>query len=878
MDRFILVLVTDKISDRLADKVSHLITQPTKNSGSGSEVTERGKQSFAAKPKESLLDRPRNHYVNVVQSRHKNDDNPAEPEWEELILSVQDDGNHGLEIKMPKCFQCLQKQDDENNVQYNYSDTFVADQLHHIADKLPVPGSFLLDILWLTSGEEDFQVQGHLHLFGVLQRLQEWYNGNFTILSDRSLMGSTSSEMSGWKKWISYLSASVMSLDSGILGEDVPLCSNQNVVWKGWIKLTESRGVSSVSLPGFHLTKWEEDKSLSHQKSQAKFSVDFHQQTQEKTQQDELAMICAKNLDVVKVVKLEEIPAYFLSPIKYKLKLTPTQGANFDRSKIFLEWLCDAQNEIGVLTQLECKVCDDEAIHGTRQQYTTSKWKESVLKNPNDTTAPDVNIKGRLRNFQFLIIGNSSFECTAYMLHSVEELNGSVGHKLALWENTETTEQESKVTAREVLQELPLFDIGDLWKMENDLQEAQASAIKKWIDDRQNENLITSITHSELINVLDSARKEYLKHFTTDRTCRVTWSEELTDNLPTELDLSPSEWPERQALLNKESMSKKLQRIKTEDMMFRGEVIRAPDPDDSVRLDVREFLKYFKTSGEPAADDLSPVGVSDSNNRESSTTKLPMAVPNIERLSKADFKETLRMNYHGLNFCVESRNAEQLNERLNNLQSRYITHETSSTCTLEQASSPATMAMLAPSPAMPSSPHEEETTTDAKQRGRPTRLSSSQTPGSQKRKRKTTPSDGSISLKRPVRSSPRRVSLPRIAAIKKEESRTGVLRGQGSSRPRSASVGSGRAGIKSESRSEKHKRQLRYIVDDNLKKHGVTKDHACYGQCVTRLYNLSKSFLKDLKTSHGLVKEMKNVVESNVEQVVSFELRRANKV
>jgi hypothetical protein len=56
----------------------------------------------------------------------------------------------------------------------------------------------------------------------------------------------------------------------------------------------------------------------------------------------------------------------------------------------------------------------------------------------------------------------------------------------------------------------------------------------------------------------------------------------------------------------------------------------------------------------------------------------------------------------------------------------------------------------------------------------------------------------------------------------------------------------------------------------------MQRDHVCFRKCYNRLFNLSKSFLKDLRSSKTLVSEMHRVVDLNVSQVVDFELRQAH--
>ena len=77
-----------------------------------------------------------------------------------------------------------------------------------------------------------------------------------------------------------------------------------------------------------------------------------------------------------------------------------------------------------------------------------------------------------------------------------------------------------------------------------------------------------------------------------------------------------------------------------------------------------------------------------------------------------------------------------------------------------------------------------------------------------------------------------------------------------------------------ESRSDRNKAKLKEICLVTLKERGVKRSDAIFTNCFTRLYTISKSFVKDLKTSQNLREAMKKIVESNVDLIVTFEKGR----
>uniref|UniRef100_A0AAQ4NYF4 MDM2 binding protein n=1 Tax=Gasterosteus aculeatus aculeatus TaxID=481459 RepID=A0AAQ4NYF4_GASAC len=70
---------------------------------------------------------------------------------------------------------------------------------------------------------------------------------------------------------------------------------------------------------------------------------------------------------------------------------------------------------------------------------------------------------------------------------------------------------------------------------------------------------------------------------------------------------------------------------------------------------------------------------------------------------------------------------------------------------------------------------------------------------------------------------------------------------------------------------------LQEVVAKALKHHGITAEHPCFKACSKRLFDISKFYLKDLKTSRGLHEEMKKAASSNVKQVIDWVLEKTSK-
>lgn len=70
---------------------------------------------------------------------------------------------------------------------------------------------------------------------------------------------------------------------------------------------------------------------------------------------------------------------------------------------------------------------------------------------------------------------------------------------------------------------------------------------------------------------------------------------------------------------------------------------------------------------------------------------------------------------------------------------------------------------------------------------------------------------------------------------------------------------------------------LKEVVTETLKKHHITEAHESFDACSQRLFDISKFYLKDLKTSRGLFEEMKKTANNNVVQVIEWVVEKMSK-
>uniref|UniRef100_A0A8C6L4U7 MDM2 binding protein n=1 Tax=Nothobranchius furzeri TaxID=105023 RepID=A0A8C6L4U7_NOTFU len=340
------------------------------------------------------------------------------------------------------------------------------------------------------------------------------------------------------------------------------------------------------------------------------------------------------------------------------------------------------------------------------------------------------------------------------------------------------------------------------------------------------------------------------------------------------LSLQPSDWPERSVLHNIENLQRRRQRRKL-GLLGPGSSESLLGPKDSQRgstalLDAKELLKHFSSDGVPTGD-LQPLAI----NRGANLFQLsPDLSP--RRVSQMSFRMASASHYHGIEFCLDTQSSLDRDQAFARLQSRLIRYETQTTCSKEPcaltfAPSPA------PSPAVMSEPGSVPDG-ETLQNNDVAHL---------KRKSRELDIVGGFPRKRLVKSESNDSLCSQSSCNSGPHTDFRSLRQQPirsqstSSSIRTASATRWTSGEKvkpaKESRSQKHNRMLQEVVVKTLKQHEITAEHECFDACSKRLFDISKFYLKDLKTSRGLHDEMKKAASSNVKQVIDWVLEKSSK-
>eukprot|EP00058_Branchiostoma_floridae_P026862 XP_002612353.1 hypothetical protein BRAFLDRAFT_80012 [Branchiostoma floridae] len=439
------------------------------------------------------------------------------------------------------------------------------------------------------------------------------------------------------------------------------------------------------------------------------------------------------------------------------IRLVPSSSDRKDNESTSLVTTV-AEYHMGLLTRLTCT----RTLLPLKpsKERSTQEWTDKFKNKPSDTAAPPVEVKGVLHDLHMLVAGDGEGGCMAHVLYPPAQFNGAVLHRLATTDNRLLEDKKLDLTPVEnILRQLPDLTSG-LVGMERDLLQLQVYALKMWTDEKTAAGQPPQLTYQEIVSVLSAVKEEYLKKKlgATDmaRTHLSGKGLDFTNiKCASELDLDSNMWSEKQALINRETMEeieKSMKRQKSVDILLGG--LQPPKRmDNEIKLDAEEFIKHFLSNGMAAKDNLTPLQLPKKGKLRHQTKQPHNVEP--EQMKATSFSEAVKTDLPGIEYCLDSKQAEDQDARISLIQSRYVSHETSSTCTVDKASSPATM-------------------------------------------------------------------------------------------------------------------KLWQVVDEALTQNGVGKSHKKYKACCTRLFEICKMFLKDLKNSHKLEDHMKRLAEQNVKQVVGF--------
>ncbi|NXD33114.1 MTBP protein, partial [Copsychus sechellarum] len=809
-------------------------------------------------------------------------------DWEEINVDTQkNEDSHQASIdENLGTTQNFEEDDSNSRESLSLADIYdeAAESLHQLADKLPAPGRAMVDVILHAVECDGPKLKDCLPVIGALKHLREWHSAQITIAA--------SDAKGSWQKIADYLSADFVS------SHDIMNIIDFNELWRGKIQIWERKFGSGVDFPEFCI-KSTSAKTFRTANLSSCFAAKKDWQSRNTDTLPE-AMLHTQfylisfqvfhyygpALEFLQMVVLSDLPSIFISDLEFELSLSRKNTK--EASTLLLDQISFLSGKVGALFTLPCHV--SSVLIPSPAQLSTKKWKEYMAKRPKVISVPEIELKGECCRYYFLLQGNGSGGCKATLIHSAGQINGmatlaAVNGKLKA--KGEGTESDFHISA--FIKSLPCYCGEEIVQRETKLFRLQVFALKEYLKRKELIKQPAVISTNEFKSLLKLTRECFMDLCSTclpkpvlqkvcnkTRSCTVTCGKFIQLVFLAEPDLiepNPLEWPERHVLQNLENFEKNKQKMRVPLFAHSSEQLlghKDSQRESLTLLDAKELLKYFTPEGLPVGD-LQPLQVP---KRENAFLLTPELTP--RKLRGLPFEKAAGCHYHGLEYCLDNRRALERDVGYAELQTRLIRYETQTTCTKECCPVPLVLSPL-PSPAVLSEPGSvpDEESLQSELKAETSRLKRrSKDLDYFYPKKRLTKSESTDSLLSQASGGSR--SHCAVAAMRKRSERPISVAAVPSKLPGQAHRAATKAGSAAEpqaskqdkeSRSQKHTRMLKEVVAKTLQKHGIAEDHKCFASCSQRLFEISKFYLKDLKTSRGLLDEMKKTANSNAKQV-----------
>ncbi|XP_034729297.1 mdm2-binding protein [Etheostoma cragini] len=788
-------------------------------------------------------------------------------DWEELWTGHRKTDREEEKLTaVESCLSALSNQEvpDQKDDQPTLAELLeeAAEGLHLLSDKLPPPGKALLDVLVLGSAEQSPPIKDLLPLLGALKHISCWHAAKITLVTQHT---------TGWQKAAFYLSANLVE------PADLHKCLDHRELWRGSLGIREKKYASELRFDGFSL------RSPVHHMSGTSLLHAPYTTTEHKLQ-SEVFHYYAPVLDLVQLVNLSVLPSFLMSTTQFELSLS---GKSM-KAKLLLDQLRSLRGKVGALFSLSCIITP--IAQAPAGLLSSQRWRESIARRPKSLPMPDVEVKGESAHYLLLVQGSDSIGlggCRVRMLHSDSQINGGA----AMATISGLLREKSLSLSGDVgsiLCPLPCLQGDALLKREKKVTQVQTLVLKEYLRQKEEASASPSIPVNDLKVLLSLAREQYLKMTDSTLPSAATCLTDKQESTAAKnsgcqtISHLQSDWPERSVLHNIENLQRRRQKRRfgllgpgSSDSLLGPKDIQKSSP---ALLDARELLKHFTCDGLPTGE-LQPLAI----NRGNNTFQLsPDLSP--RRISQMSFSKASVLHYHGIEFCLDNQRSLDRDQAFVKLQSRLIRYETQTTCSKEPCALPFALSP-APSPAVMSEPGsvpDGETLQNADVARLKRRSWDTDIVGGYPRKRlvKSESSDSLCS-----QSSGSSGTHPALRSLRQQPSRSkstssglATLASADKPNPQQPKTHHEHTQDKlsKESRSQKHNRMLQEVVAKTLKHHGIAAEHQCFEACSKRLFDISKFYLKDLKTSRGLHDEMKKAASSNVKQVIDWVLEKTS--
>ncbi|XP_031429597.1 mdm2-binding protein [Clupea harengus] len=788
-------------------------------------------------------------------------------EWEELVESSQkSDSEEVGPSALEACLTAVEEQEEQTE-QPSIKELLeeAADGLHLLADKLPLPGRSLLDVIFLCVDKEAPTMKHFLPLVGSLKHMQSWHSAKMTMVTEHR---------EGWQKEALYLMARVCD------SSDVLSCLDEREVWRGAVLIREKKMASEVRFEGFCLKRIH---------ARGSWSVGTHGYTDHQLP-GEVFHYYQPTLNLVQLVLVSDLPVFSWSSTEFELGLV----SRSTRARMLLDQLATLRGKVAALFSLSCVV--SALAMPSASQLSTHRWKEFMAKRPKALSVPEVEVKGEMAHYFLLVQGTAEGGCRARMIHSANQMNGAAALETVNALMRRNDSPSSGQSTVDWLRSLPCIRGDELLRQEKCLAKVQTLVLKECLSRREEAQMSAAMPASHLWTVLSLAREQFFSMQPTalskgspspqaqeqEQEQGQEQEQEQGRSLEDSRRGPTSAWPERSVLHNYEKLRSRRQKSRSGILASSSESLMAPKDvqrDSSSLLDATELLKYFTPEGQPIAP-LQPLLLLRGENAF-------LLSPNLtpKKVSQLPFRKATRSHYHGIEFCLDELGALERDRGMVRLQARLIRYETHTTCSKEPCPIPFALSP-APSPAVLSEPgsvpdgeslaqvelprlkrHARDPDHHSYPHKRLAKSESGEGPGSHS---STSSGFGPLGASRALRQQTR----PQSTSGASRSTARGATESQEEAPPQQSQKPTEGRG---ESRSQKHYRMLKEVVMKTLKQHGISGQHQAFEACSQRLFEISKFYLKDLKTSRGLHEEMKKAASSNAKQVIDWVLEKASK-
>jgi len=629
------------------------------------------------------------------------------------------------------------------------------------------------------------------------------------------------------KSWQNSLKFSISQLNQNDITTKL---FNPSVVWQG--SLIFGEGQTRTELPGFN-SCFEKSKK----KMEPSFSLSQCQEKRNEKSSTDVAncLHIAPEITILCKVQKHTVPFHMFLPVRLGLSLN---CLSTKLSARLVEWLSFENNKnIALIGSLRLVAPSKHCSKRNNKEawFDFVKSEDHLAANKVDSKAGE-NDRESCRRV-CLICGNTEKELSVYVLRPPEHLNGWIQHDLSTIHSSLLISNDQEVGGP-----LRFPDLTDRFlETEQNLTEVLLRKLQqelKTSDDLLSANLTPDIVDQIISEKWKFLREQREKLFRDGKTRQLeaVKREVLLQGL-SEIPLSPSKWPERAWLIKTDPNTRvKHATVGDTDKQF-------PLLASVSSLSIQDILEKFRMDGTPARSDLVPIQPREESLRE---RRIQIGADDVKGKG---YPEALATLYHGIEYCLDVREAISKDSQLAQLQSSHVKLETFSSCVERDHKPLASRCTQAATKAAKN---------DRKQSLMKLSVPLTKTGHAGKGRKPVSLIGRSLKRESPV------AKKTTVATKRKRQEPE-----EQESKPDEIDEDKNR-----ETRSERHKRRLRQVVQKTLEDNGIDSNHPFYEPCTERLYSLCKSFLKDLRSSHGLNDEMKRLAKSIVHQVIEFETKR----